>query len=143
MDAALELVKSGARVTVLYRGHEYSPSIKPWILPEFEALVRNGTIRMEFGACLEEVTEDEIIFRSGRNETVRLKNDFVFAMTGYHPDHGFLEKSVCGLMLNQAGRFSGKKRWKQMLTVFLSPESLRLEITPMKFLSRTAVFTAA
>lgn len=37
VDAALELVKSGARVTVLYRGHEYSPSIKPWILPEFEA----------------------------------------------------------------------------------------------------------
>ncbi|MBT2575489.1 YpdA family putative bacillithiol disulfide reductase [Bacillus sp. ISL-51] len=92
VDAALELVKSGARVTVLYRGNEYSPSIKPWILPEFEALVRNGTIRMEFGACLEEVTEDEIIFRSGRNETVRLKNDFVFAMTGYHPDHGFLKK---------------------------------------------------
>ena len=38
VDAALELVKSGARVTVLYRGHEYSPSIKPWILPEFEYL---------------------------------------------------------------------------------------------------------
>ena len=50
VDAALELVKAGARVTVLYRGKEYSSSIKPWILPEFEALVRNGTIKMEFNS---------------------------------------------------------------------------------------------
>jgi thioredoxin reductase (NADPH) len=35
VDAALELVKAGARVSVLYRGKEYSSSIKPWILPEF------------------------------------------------------------------------------------------------------------
>ncbi|MGG4363174.1 YpdA family putative bacillithiol disulfide reductase [Bacillus subtilis] len=92
VDAALELVKSGARVTVLYRGNEYSPSIKPWILPEFEALVRNGTIRMEFGACVEKITEDEVVFRSGEKELITIKNDFVFAMTGYHPDHQFLEK---------------------------------------------------
>ena len=38
IDAALELVKAGARVTVLYRGSEYSPSIKPWILPEFDII---------------------------------------------------------------------------------------------------------
>ena len=35
VDAALELAKSGARVTVLYRGSEYSDHIKPWVLPEF------------------------------------------------------------------------------------------------------------
>lgn len=52
---------------------EYSPSIKPWILPEFEALVRNGTIRMEFGACVEEITEDKVMFRSGQNELVSIK----------------------------------------------------------------------
>ncbi|MED1123119.1 YpdA family putative bacillithiol disulfide reductase [Bacillus atrophaeus] len=92
VDAALELVKCGARVTVLYRGKEYSPSIKPWILPEFEALVRNGTIHMEFGACVEEITEDKVMFRTGQNELVSIKNDVVFAMTGYHPDHGFLKK---------------------------------------------------
>ena len=45
VDAALELVKAGARVTVLYRGSEYSTSIKPWILPEFDALVRNGQLQ--------------------------------------------------------------------------------------------------
>ncbi|RRN73008.1 YpdA family putative bacillithiol disulfide reductase [Peribacillus simplex] len=89
VDAALELVKSGARVTVLYRGSDYSSKIKPWILPEFESLVRNGTINMEFNANVDKITEDSVIYHVGEEEKV-VKNDFVFAMTGYHPDHTFL-----------------------------------------------------
>lgn len=87
----MELVKAGARVTVLYRGNEYSSSIKPWILPEFLSLVKHGKIRMEFRAVVKEITEDELIFSVDGKET-RIKNDFVFAMTGYHPDHSFLQK---------------------------------------------------
>jgi len=90
VDAALELVKAGARVTVLYRGSAYSPSIKPWILPEFDALVRQGVIQMEFNARVQEITEDAVIYRVG-DEVKSIKNDFVFAMTGYHPDHDFLK----------------------------------------------------
>lgn len=91
VDAALELVKCGARVTVLYRGQVYSPSIKPWILPEFEALVRQGTIKMEFGAHVKEITEYTVTYTVG-NEEYTISNDYVFAMTGYHPDHGFLRE---------------------------------------------------
>ncbi|MGG0187401.1 YpdA family putative bacillithiol disulfide reductase [Bacillus rhizoplanae] len=91
VDAALELVKCGARVTVLYRGQVYSQSIKPWILPEFEALVRQGTIKMEFGAHVKEITEHTATYTVG-NEEYTISNDYVFAMTGYHPDHGFLTK---------------------------------------------------
>ncbi|MCD4839974.1 YpdA family putative bacillithiol disulfide reductase [Neobacillus sedimentimangrovi] len=90
VDAALELTKANARVTVLYRGKEYSPSIKPWILPEFDSLVRNGIIQMEFNAHVEEITMDKVIYsKDGVKKS--LKNDFVFAMTGYHPDHQFLK----------------------------------------------------
>ncbi|RHW41226.1 YpdA family putative bacillithiol disulfide reductase [Neobacillus notoginsengisoli] len=91
VDAAIELHKAGARVTVLYRGSSYSQSIKPWILPEFDSLVRNGAIRLEFEAHVEEITKNSVVFRKG-NEQITLKNDFVFAMTGYRPDHGFLRK---------------------------------------------------
>lgn len=91
IDAALELTKAGARVTVLYRGKEYSPSIKPWILPEFDAHVRAETITMEFNAHLKEIKEDSILYFVN-NEEKQIKNDFVFAMTGYHPDHSFLQK---------------------------------------------------
>lgn len=96
VDAALELHKAGARVTVLYRGSEYSKSIKPWILPEFDALVRSRDIHMEFQAEVTEITKDTVVYnRQGKEK--RLKNDFVFAMTGYHPDHSFLEAMGIGI----------------------------------------------
>ena len=99
VDAAIELVKAGARVTVLYRGHEYSSSIKPWILPEFEALVRSGKIIMEFGAEVKGITDTHVVFtKDGKQHTIA--NDFVFAMTGYHPDHQFLRKM--GVQIDEA-----------------------------------------
>ncbi|MBM7552441.1 YpdA family putative bacillithiol disulfide reductase [Thalassobacillus pellis] len=91
VDAALELVKAGAHVTVLYRGEEYSKSIKPWILPEFEALVRKDVINMEFCADVREITEDKVIYEC-KGKRHEISNDFVFAMTGYQPDHQFLTK---------------------------------------------------
>lgn len=91
VDAAIELVKAGARVTVLYRGTEYSSSIKPWILPEFEALVRNGVIKMEFASEVVEIKEKTLTYKK-QGENKEIANDFVFAMTGYHPDHGFIKK---------------------------------------------------
>jgi thioredoxin reductase (NADPH) len=91
IDAALELVKAGATVTVLYRGTEYSPSIKPWILPEFDALVQNGTITMEFQANVIDIKEDSIRYQVD-GKVKEIKNNFVFAMIGYHPDHQFLKK---------------------------------------------------
>ncbi|MFJ7734864.1 YpdA family putative bacillithiol disulfide reductase [Lysinibacillus sp. NPDC097287] len=89
VDAALELNKAGARVTVVYRGSEYSPSIKPWVLPEFEGVVRSGEVTMHFNTNVKEIREHEVVLDiEGREEV--LKNDFVFAMTGYHPDHAFI-----------------------------------------------------
>ncbi|MDQ1145231.1 thioredoxin reductase (NADPH) [Bacillus sp. SORGH_AS 510] len=91
VDAAIELVKAGARVTVLYRGESYSPSIKPWILPEFESLVKNGIVKMEFQAHVKEISENHLVYIKDVKENT-IPNDFVFAMTGYHPDHLFLKK---------------------------------------------------
>ncbi len=89
VDAALELNKAKARVTVVYRGSDYSPSIKPWVLPEFEACVRSGEITMHFNSELKEVTAHEAVIEiDGQLHTI--PNDFVFAMTGYHPDHQFI-----------------------------------------------------
>ncbi|WP_370529815.1 YpdA family putative bacillithiol disulfide reductase [Alkalihalobacillus sp. AL-G] len=91
VDAAIELESVGARVTVLYRGSAFSPSIKPWILPEFEALVRNEAVQMEFNAHVKKITPKTIIYEV-KGVTKEIENDFVFAMTGYHPDHAFLKR---------------------------------------------------
>ena len=102
VDAALELAKVGARVTVLYRGSSYSDHIKPWVLPEFLSQVRSGAIRMVFNAHVKEITETEVIYLEGE-ELKRIPNDFVFAMTGYHPDHSFLQKMGVNID-NETGR---------------------------------------
>lgn len=94
VDAAMELAMAGARVTVIYRGSSYSPSIKPWILPEFESLVRHGKINMEFNAHVREIKQESIVYEKGEN-TIEIKNDYVFAMIGYHPDFDFLKE--CGI----------------------------------------------
>lgn len=89
VDATLELEKVGARVTVLYRGTSLSSKVKPWILPEFESLIQHGKITMEYGATVEEIRPTEVIYQVD-GQRKRIKNDFVLAMTGYHPDHSFL-----------------------------------------------------
>lgn len=89
IDAAIELAHAGARVSVVYRGSQYSESIKPWVLPGFESLVRHGKAKMFFNSNVEEITEDEVIIdQQGTKHT--LKASTVFAMIGYHPDHEFL-----------------------------------------------------
>jgi thioredoxin reductase (NADPH) len=99
VDASLELVKAGARVTVLYRGSKYSESIKPWILPEFDSLVRKGIIFMEFEANVKEITNNSVVYsKHGKQKTI--KNDFVFAMTGYHPELQFLK--TMGIKIDDA-----------------------------------------
>ncbi|OZM57251.1 hypothetical protein CIB95_07240 [Lottiidibacillus patelloidae] len=91
IDAALELNKCGARVTVIYRGSEYSKSIKPWILPEFEALVKNKEVTMVFDGVVTSINENEITYTCPDGDKT-IKNDFVFAMTGYRPDHNFIKQ---------------------------------------------------
>lgn len=91
VDAALELQRAGAHVTVVYRQNEYSKSVKPWILPGFDSLVRNGQIRMLFNACVSKITESKVTIEQ-EGETIEIDNDYVFAMIGYHPDHSFLRK---------------------------------------------------
>lgn len=90
IDAALELNKAKARVTVVYRGDSYSPSIKPWVLPEFEALARDGEITMHFSTEVKAIDEHTVTLVIDGKEQI-IKNDTVFAMTGYHPDHSFIK----------------------------------------------------
>lgn len=99
VDAALELHKAGSRVTVSYHGTSYSKSIKPWILPEFDGLVRKGEIRMLFDSTVDRISAHEVeLTVDDRKEFI--KNDFVFAMIGYHPNHEFLRSM--GIEIDQA-----------------------------------------
>jgi thioredoxin reductase (NADPH) len=89
--AALELWRSGARVTLVHRGPEVQPHVKYWIRPDIENRIKNGQITAYFRSQVEEITPDTVIVKTPEGHVI-LKNDFVFALTGYHPDFEFLER---------------------------------------------------
>lgn len=87
--AALDLWRHGARVTLAYRGAKLHRHIKYWILPDLENRIKNGEIAAHFETSVKEISEDAVVLVTPEGETT-LANDFVFAMTGYHPDYSFL-----------------------------------------------------
>ncbi|HEV2485260.1 MAG TPA: YpdA family putative bacillithiol disulfide reductase [Terracidiphilus sp.] len=89
--AALELWRSGARVTLIYRGPGVTPNVKYWIKPDIENRIKDGEIKAFFETDVLEITPDAVILETPEGQQT-LPNDFVFAMTGYHPDFTFLEQ---------------------------------------------------
>ncbi len=88
--AALELWRSGARVTLVHRDEGMHRHVKYWIKPDIENRIKNGEIKAYFRTCVVEITRDSVVIETPEGRKT-LMNDFVFAMTGYHPDFGFLE----------------------------------------------------
>jgi thioredoxin reductase (NADPH) len=87
--AALELWRHGARVTLVHRGDAISPKVKYWIKPDIENRIKNREIAAFFNTSIREITPDAVLLQTPQGER-RMKNDFVLAMTGYHPDFSFL-----------------------------------------------------
>ena len=87
--AALALWRHGARVTMVHRGQDLHRHIKYWILPDIENRIKSGEISAHFNSRVESITEESVTIATPKGK-IELKNDFVFALTGYHPDFEFL-----------------------------------------------------
>jgi len=85
VEAALELYRAGARVTLVYRGNELPSSIKYWVRPDIENRIKAGEIAARFDAQVERITNDAVMIKHGRREET-LPAQRVYALTGYHPD---------------------------------------------------------
>ena len=88
--AALELWRRGARVTMVHRGPGIHKNVKYWIKPDIENRIANKEVAAYFNSCVEEIQPEEVRLRTPEGPRV-LRNDFVFALTGYHPDYEFLQ----------------------------------------------------
>ena len=89
-EAALDLYRNGARVTLVHRGKELGASIKYWVRPDIENRIKAGQIRAMIEARVEEITRDEVVIEQ-HAQTKRVPAKQVFALTGYHPDFSFIE----------------------------------------------------
>jgi len=87
--SALDLWRHGARVTLIHRGPRMHTHVKYWILPDIENRIKNGEIAAYFNSSVVEITPSDVVLNTPEGD-IRLKNDFVFALTGYHPDYEFL-----------------------------------------------------
>src|SRR5215471_8469331 len=94
--AALELWRHGARVTLVHRGEGMSPSVKYWIKPDIENRIKAGQVKAYFNSTVKEIAPDHVLLKTQAGE-VTLANDWVFAMTGYHPDFEFICNLGCRL----------------------------------------------
>ena len=88
--AALELWRHGARVTLVHRDAGMHKHVKYWILPDIQNRIKAGEIAAYFESRVVAISPDTVTLETPQGEKV-IANDFVFALTGYHPDFGFLE----------------------------------------------------
>ncbi len=99
--AALELWRHGARVTLVHRGTAISNSVKYWIKPDIENRIKAGQVKAYFDTRVREITLEHVVLDTPHGE-VTLPNDYVFALTGYHPDFEFLRG--LGIKLSEADK---------------------------------------
>ena len=89
-EAALDLWRNGARVTMVHRDAQLGATIKYWVKPDIENRVKAGQIPMHFKSTVREITNDAVIIE-GPEGNKRLPAKQVFLLTGYHPDFAFIE----------------------------------------------------
>jgi thioredoxin reductase (NADPH) len=100
-EAALDLYRNGARVTLVHRNKELGATIKYWVRPDIENRVRAGQVKALFETRVKEITKNEVVVANGAGER-RLPARQVFALTGYHPDYTFIES--LGVQLDPVSR---------------------------------------
>ncbi|MFC5701574.1 YpdA family putative bacillithiol disulfide reductase [Cohnella faecalis] len=102
VDAALELMRVGASVTVVYRGESVSDNIKPWVKPIFESFVAKGRIDLRLRSRVVAIEPARVTVRTNdeagsdgaaRTDSAareKVEADFVLALTGFRPNRAFL-----------------------------------------------------
>lgn len=86
-DAALDLFRAGAKVTIVHRGPDFRHSLKYWVRPNLENRVKEGSVAVHFCATVKAILPGAVIVAADGQE-LRLPADRVFLLTGYSaPPH--------------------------------------------------------
>ena len=90
VEAALDLYRHGARVTLVHRGERLSEGVKYWILPDIENRIKAGEVRGLFETTITSIKPATIVVEGQHSE--EFANDAVFVMIGYQPDSSLLKQ---------------------------------------------------
>ncbi|MGH9413475.1 MAG: YpdA family putative bacillithiol disulfide reductase [Terriglobales bacterium] len=96
VETALDLFRHGARVTLIHRRAELASSIKYWVRPDIENRLKAGEITARFLTTVRAMQPGKLLLHGPEGDS-ELAADFVFALTGYHPDFSFLRAAGVAL----------------------------------------------
>lgn len=90
VEAALELYRARARVTLVHFGDGPDRNVKPWVLPDFTNRVNDGSIGAMWGSRVLEILPGEMRLTTPDGErTIPARH--VYLMTGFTPSTTLLE----------------------------------------------------
>ena len=95
-EAALDLYRHGARVTLIARGEGISERVKYWIKPDLENRIAAGAIHAFFRSNVLEIGPDFILISTPEGDR-QVPAEAVFPLIGYEPDFALFER--CGIRL--------------------------------------------
>ncbi len=97
VDAALEIWRKGAEVTMVIRGSSIGERVKYWIKPDIENRIEEGAIKAYFNSSIMKITPETVEVITPEGIKI-IDNDWVIAATGYQPNLKFLESA--GIVLS-------------------------------------------
>jgi thioredoxin reductase (NADPH) len=87
VEAALELTRVGAQVTVVHFLGEFDRGVKPWVLPDIVNRIKEGRVATRWCSRVVEITRSHVdVRREPDGDIERIPADFVLALTGYRAD---------------------------------------------------------
>ena len=84
-EAALDLFRAGARVTIAHFGPTWDKRIKPWILPDITNRIAEGSISARWNSRVTGILPDVVVLE-GPEGALRVRADRVYLMTGFAPN---------------------------------------------------------
>jgi thioredoxin reductase (NADPH) len=88
-EAALDLGRAGAQVTLVHFGPTFDKRIKPWILPDLENRMKEGKIAARWNSRVVAIEPGAVTVRTPEGEE-ELPARFVYVMTGFAPNTALL-----------------------------------------------------
>lgn len=108
VEAALELFRAGARVTIVARAPSLKPTLKYWLQPDIQNRIDAHEIGARLGSRVLRIEPDAVVIQRADGAEERLPAQRVYALTGYHPDFDLFRR----------------------LGITLDPETLRAKLDP-------------
>ncbi|GAB3170321.1 YpdA family putative bacillithiol disulfide reductase [Telluribacter humicola] len=103
VEAAMELYRHDAHVTIVHKGEDFRKTVKYWLVPDVKNRVKEGKIYTRFNSVTRAIEPGRVfIYNSETNEEEWLPADFVFLLVGYIPDEHLLSR--CGVELDPVSK---------------------------------------